>query len=185
MIQTPDTVLQTRFDLKNHDDKKTETALRRRLLPYWWAFILVDIAMFIGLYVAAVWLFQWYGIGALVFIVGLIIFRQTVVLGMKVFQNRTIAAARRDAPIRQGDRIVSFNEDRIQIEHPGFTQSLFWSHALDVISTKNGLLIVYGGMDAISIPATAMPEGQSQAELKSRIENWIRTANRTGHRLST
>lgn len=169
-------VFQTRFNLSKHNDKKAETALRRRLLPFWWAFILIDASMFLALYVVAVWLFQEFGIGALVFIVGLIIFRQIAVMGMKLYQSRIIALARRSTPVRHGERTVSFSHEMIQIEHAGFSQTLRWSHALDVIDTKAGLLIVYGGMDALVIPSDAMPEGQSQTDLKVQIESWIGAA---------
>ncbi len=93
-----------------------------------------------------------------------------------VYRLRRVTAAVQNAAFRQGETSIVLDEISMKITHPGLHQTIFWSHAEDVIDGADGLLVLSGPMDYHPIPRSSLPEAITQDELKEKIKRWIEQA---------
>ncbi len=95
-----------------------------------------------------------------------------------LFLNFQLWKSIRTAPFRQGDITWTLDAQAFTTTKPGHRTYTEWSQVLDVIDSKDGLLLLIGYFEAIVLPASAIPDDMSQAELKDRIRGWINAAPR-------
>ncbi len=92
---------------------------------------------------------------------------------LSFYRVRKSWAAIANAPCRSGIQKMALDSEKMSLSHPGVKSEIYWSHVVDVIDGRDGLLVLIGKLEGYPIPASAIPKGMTQVELKKQIADWI------------
>lgn len=165
------TIDQTKFD-----HRATIAPMRKRLFPFLLTAKRLLIVFAIFGYLGAIFLNRKYETGAYNWIafsaIGALILYY-ILLRVQVRKGwRSIA----NTPIRLGEQSVTLDAEKMSMRHPGCYTEIYWTHVVDVIDGRDGLLVLIGDLESYPIPKNAIPPDMTQAELKRQIADWIKHA---------
>lgn len=164
------------IDQSQFNHRAANAPMRKRLFPVVMPVKRLLLAVVVFGYIGAALLNRKYDTGADNWIGFLILGTLIVYLFLSLFQFRKIWKSVAATPSRLGIQTVTLDAEKMSLRHPGFSAEIHWSHVVDVIDGRDGLLVLIGAMEAQPIPASAIPSDMTQATLKKQIGDWIEQA---------
>ena len=169
-------VITLSIDQSNFDHSASTAPMRKRLFPIIIPLKRILLAAFLFGYIGAIMLNQKYDTGAYNWMAHSGFGALILYVILTIFQRKKIWQSVADTPSRSGIQTVTLDAEKMSLRHPGFHAEIYWSHVVDVIDGKDGLLVLIGALEAQPIPANAIPTSMTQAELKKQILDWISLA---------
>jgi len=170
-MKTP--TLRLDYDLDGYDHRAAGDVLMGKALPAWQRHrFRIFAAAFVAVYGASILSHR---LGhpiptSVTLILMLVCFAALVANG--VATRRRIWRTVSDSPLRQGPIRMTADDEGVTVETPFSRQTVLWPAILDVIPGPDGLLLLIGGMECLSVPARAFADKTAKAEalafLKSR-----------------
>ncbi|MDN5785891.1 YcxB family protein [Pseudorhodobacter sp.] len=80
------------------------------------------------------------------------------------------------SPFRSGPTTLTLSDAGLTIANAASTTTIYWSHIVDVIKGKNGILILAGALDYFAIPANAFQSPEEQDAVLKTLRDRIMSA---------
>jgi len=164
------------IDQSKYNHRASVASMRKRLFPILTPVKRGLIAVAIFGYPAAIYFNRKYQTGAYNWIAYLALGALVIYYIMLRFQIQKTWRSVANTPSRLGMQAVTLDAEKMSLRHPGFHAEIYWSHVVDVIDGRDGLLVLIGALEAQPIPANAIPTDMTQDELKKQILDWIEQA---------
>lgn len=174
-MDTPsDIVLRAR--LADYDYSALCRPLFRRLMPAFAPLAWLAAALFLLGILLPGWLDRAYGTGHRIWPGLLLAAGVALYVGLLFYRGRLSWRAMREAPLRQGISTIVLGDEGVDIRSTGTRTFIEWFVLVDVVEGRDGLLLLTGDMEALPVPAHAIPEGMTQDALKAHIAARIEAA---------
>ena len=175
-MSMPDAPIHFTSDLSDFDHRLACKCVLKHFMPYFRpAAVGCILLMFFG-YALTIFLNRLYETGDFNGLILLFFLGLAALILLLIHRQKRVWRAIKEAPLRQGLATISLDDKGMKIENPGMTQTIFWSHAVDVIDGNDGLLVLSGAVEPHPIPTQAIPEGIALHELRDQIRRWISQA---------
>ena len=95
-----------------------------------------------------------------------------VAFAMLRYRGRRRLDEVREAPLNREETELWVDAEGIHTASTGAKSSFAWSHILDVIGTKDAILVLLTPVQYLAIPHAKLPEGVSPQQAMEMIQGW-------------